>query len=137
MLARMLLTPLVVALLSAPAIAGDVERYSLERTDDGFVRMDLQTGQMSICTERANQLVCRPAADERDAYRAEIDALESRLEILEERMARLEEGSLVRPEAVLPDDEEFERTLSRMERFLRSFMGIAREFEREDQPDRT
>jgi hypothetical protein len=38
-----------------------------------------------------------------------------------------------RIEKSLPTEEDFNRTMSYMERFFRSFMGIVRDFENEDQ----
>jgi hypothetical protein len=138
MIARTALVALIAgAVLTAPAMAQDTERYRLERTEDGFVRMDLETGQMSICRERGEQLICRAAADERDAYRTDVEDLEARVEVLEERLAEIERRSVLRPDTVLPSQEEFERSLSYMEQFFRRFFGLVREFEDEETPDRT
>lgn len=54
-------------------------RYVLEREGEYFVRMDRQTGAMSLCTMEGGELVCRIAADERETLLTEIDALQSRL----------------------------------------------------------
>jgi hypothetical protein len=132
-----LLSLLVAAAMTTAAVAEETERYRLERTQDGFVRMDLSTGQMSICRERGEQLVCRGAVDEREAHQRDIVELESRLEALEQRLAELERRSLLRPDAVLPSQEEFERSLSHMEQFFRRFLGLMRELEEEPTPDRT
>lgn len=138
MLARTSLAPLLLALLlAAPAAAEDAERYRLERTADGFVRMDLSTGRMSVCRERGEQLVCRTAVEEREAHHRDVVELESRIEALEARLAELERRSILRPDAVLPSEEEFERTLSYMERFFRRFLGLVQELEDEPVPDRT
>ena len=51
------------------------DRYVLERTEDGFVRMDRQTGEMSVCREQSGSLVCRSAADDRTVIDAELEAL--------------------------------------------------------------
>lgn len=129
------------ALSIVPASAQDAERFSMERTDTGFVRMDRVTGQMSICTERDGQLVCKLAADERKAFEGEVDRLAAKLDELERRIAAVES----RPPAGLPSESEFEQSLSMMERFFRHFWGIVKEFEREETtktpdapaPDRT
>src|SRR5687767_12917657 len=82
---------IALATMSAPAfaigaLAQDAERYQLERTDQGYVRMDTRTGEMSICEERSGQLVCRLAADERAAFQDEIDRLSESLSSLEGRV---------------------------------------------------
>jgi hypothetical protein len=68
---------------AAPALAGPPpagERYAIERTADGFVRLDRTTGEMSYCRlEGAANLVCRLAADERAAYESKISALTNQI----------------------------------------------------------
>lgn len=129
----------VLVALASPAAAQETERYQLERTQDGYVRLDTTTGRVTLCEERDGQLICRMAAEDRAAYDREFDALQDRIEALEGRIAALESG---RPAAQLPDEQEFEQTLGYMERFFRRFMGIVRDFERdlapsEPVPDRT
>ena len=48
------------------------ERYRMERTEDGFVRMDQSTGQMSVCRERRYRARLPRRRDEREAYHREI-----------------------------------------------------------------
>ena len=48
---------------------------------NGYVRMDTQTGEMSICEEKSGQLVCKMAADERTAFQDEIDRLQTELKV--------------------------------------------------------
>ena len=38
--------------LAGASLAAATERYRLERSDSGYVRMDTQTGEMSTCEER-------------------------------------------------------------------------------------
>jgi hypothetical protein len=51
---------------------------------------------------------------------------------LEDRVARLENSMTARIEKSLPTEEDFNKTMSYMERFFRSFMGIVRDFENEN-----
>ncbi|MGB3500208.1 MAG: hypothetical protein WBA44_01185 [Mesorhizobium sp.] len=111
------------------ALAQESDRYSIERTDTGYVRMDRQTGEMSICNETRGELVCRLAADDRDAYEGEIDRLAGRLDAVEKRLAALEQSPPSAGE--LPSDETVDRSISIMERFFRSFFGIMRDLEKE------
>lgn len=125
----MLAAAALTALSVAPSVAQDVERYRLERTDDGYVRLDTTTGRTTLCQERSGQLVCKMAVEERSAFEGQIDDLEARIDALENRLATLEAGG--RSEE-LPSEEEFEQTLGYMERFFRRFMGIVEEFDREE-----
>jgi hypothetical protein len=103
-------------------------RYELEKTEDGYVRMDKSTGEMSICKEANGQLVCRIAADERATYDENLTSLTKRVEALEQKLAT-SDGSLPKSQNAMPSEEEFDKTLSMMERFMRRFMGVVREFE--------
>jgi len=122
-------------LIAGAANAAEAERYRLEKSETGYVRMDTRSGEMSICEERAGQLVCRVAADERSAFQAEVDGLDSRVKTLEARVEALENSLAARLENSLPSEEDFEKTMSYMERFFRGFLGIVREFE-EERPGR-
>jgi hypothetical protein len=121
------------ALLAGVAHGEDAQRYRLERTDSGgFVRMDTQTGAMSTCQEKDGQLVCRLAADERTAFQDEIDRLQGQVKALDERVAKLENSLSQRLESSLPTEEDFNRTMNYMERFLRGFMGIVKDMEKDE-----
>ena len=109
------------ALASAPALA-ESGRYVMEKTDEGYVRMDTASGEMSICTEKSGQLVCKLAADERAAFQDALDRLEDRVARLEERVDRT---------LAYPSEQEFEQGLDNMEKFFRRFLGIVEEFDRE------
>lgn len=128
---RMILV-LATAAAAAPALAQDVQRYTMERTPTGYVRMDNQTGEMSICAEQSGQMVCKLAADDRRAYESDIDRLTRRVDELEQRLGALEAKSPA-PASDLPSEETFEQSLNYMERFFRRFMGIVKDFEREEE----
>src|SRR6266540_7454774 len=119
----------LVSLIAASALSEEAERYRLEKSANGYVRMDTQTGAMSICEERSGQLVCKMAADERAALQDEIDQLQSSVKALDERVAKLENSPTARLESTLPTEEEFNKTMSYMERFLRGFMDIVKDMD--------
>lgn len=122
----------------ARAAEAEAGRYRLERTEQGFVRLDTATGAVSLCRFQGENLICRMAADERSAYQDRIDQIEKRLAALERKI-----GTGDRPAASgLPSDAEIDRSIGVMERFMRSFMGLVDEFRSEDKtsspvPDRT
>lgn len=62
------------------------ERFQLKRDGDAFIRLDKQTGAMSICDRKGSRLICRLAADERTALQDEIASLQDRLDKLESRL---------------------------------------------------
>ena len=119
------------ALALMPASAAETaERYRLERTEDGYVRLDTQTGAMTLCREADGRLVCAPAAQGSESP-SEVESLRERLRVLEGKVAALESGA---PVAGLPPEEEFERGIGYMERFFRMFMGLVKEFEGDRTP---
>ncbi|MDI6025394.1 hypothetical protein QBK99_04145 [Corticibacterium sp. UT-5YL-CI-8] len=119
----------IIAILTANTAGAQEQRYQLEKTENGYVRMDTRTGEMSICEEKSAQLVCRVAADERTAMQDEVDRLRGDVSALHDRVIKLENSLSARLESKLPSDEEFEKTMGYMERFFRSFMGIVKEQE--------
>ncbi|MBX3578600.1 MAG: hypothetical protein KF723_15455 [Rhizobiaceae bacterium] len=116
-------------LIAFAASAAAEERYRLEKSADGYVRMDTRTGAMSICQESGGQLVCRAAADERTAYEDDIGRLQEGIDALEKRVAALENRAI--PEMMLPSEENFEKSLSYMEQFFRRFLGVVKDFEKD------
>ena len=137
-----LISPLLLMSLLAGASAAEPDRYRLEKTPNGYVRMDTRTGEMSICQEKWGELVCRMAADERTAVHDEMERLQTELKALddqlatvkalEDRVTKLENSVTAKIEQSLPTEEDFNKTMSYMERFFRSFMGIVRDFENEN-----
>ena len=124
--------------LIAPAQAfaeeAAVNRYTMEKTETGFVRLDTRTGEMSICTEQGGQLVCRLAADERRALEEILADLSARVDALEQHL----EGPLPMDKSTdIPDEAEIDRALGAMEKLMRSFSGMVDEFRRdfEDRPE--
>jgi hypothetical protein len=137
-----LIVPILLVPLIAGASAAETDRYRLEKTPNGYVRMDTRTGEMSICEERWGELVCKLAADERTAVQDEIDRLQAEIKelddrlasvkALEDRVAKLENSLSARIEQSLPTEEDFNRTMGYMERFFRSFMAIVKDFEADE-----
>src|SRR5690606_16005406 len=127
--ARAAILGLALLPLAVGALAQEEERYRLERTEDGYVRMDTRTGAMTLCQEREGELVCRPASESDDPAPAETDALRERIAALEERVEALEK----QVESSVPLQEEFEQSLTLMERFFRRFIDIVRGLEEEEQ----
>ncbi|MCP8896274.1 hypothetical protein KYK29_15190 [Shinella daejeonensis] len=123
---RILSLSLVMLILAAtdPAAAGGEGRYRMEKTGDGILRLDTATGEMSLCRERDGQIACRMAADERAAFEAELERLTDRVEALEKAVAASADAK-----ARLPTDEEIDRTMSIMEKMMRTFMGIVKGLE--------
>jgi len=123
-----IVVPATLALAPAAAIAQENNaRFALEKSADGFVRMDRVTGEMSICQETGGQLVCKMAADDRTAFENELDRMQENIDALSKRVAILESA----PRSLMPTDEEFDQTMTYMQRFFRGFMDIVKEWDRD------
>lgn len=128
----MSLAALVVAGGPLAASAQESDRYALEKSGDGFVRMDRQSGEMAYCTVSGDGLACKPATEGEAVPAADIARLQEAIAALDRRMVKLENSLAQRLESSLPTDEDFEKTLGYMERFLRSFMGVVKDLEKDD-----
>jgi hypothetical protein len=127
---RAVAVAVILALAVPAAFAQDGDRYALEKSGDGVIRMDRQTGEMTYCETRDGALACRAAADAGRAADHEIARLQEAIAALDRRVVQLENSLAARLESSLPTEEEFEKTLGYMERFVRGFMGVVRDMEK-------
>jgi hypothetical protein len=103
---------LMLAGLAASAQTTSVEnedsRYTFNRADDGYLRLDGRTGQVSMCTRRAVGWACQAVPDERTALEAEIARLQGEnVALKKEFIARnLPLPGTVKPEPPAPKAEE-------------------------------
>ena len=124
---RLIIAAAVLGLSAAGACSEQADRYTMEKTADGYVRLDTRTGEMSICRETGTQLVCQLAADDRLSLEDEIARLEDRLAALEKRVEAVEG----KQSFSLPTQEDMDKTVSVMQRFFQGFLGVVKEFERD------
>jgi hypothetical protein len=97
------------AAAAVPAHAGDApklppSRYVFERIDDGFMRLDNQTGQVAHCSQRQGTWTCETVPEHRDALQEEVARLQSKVASLQEEIARLRAEPEPRPPKPVPDD---------------------------------
>jgi hypothetical protein len=107
--------------LVLPAVAQENGRYQLERGDQGFVRLDTVTGDMTLCRETGDGLACDVTRDDDSDIRRERDQLRDELRDLRRENTRLRED-LERYEDFsadnLPSEEEIEEVATWFERVL-------------------
>jgi len=108
--------------IQAPAVS-EPGRYAMTPTEGGFLRLDTQSGVVSFCTVENGISLCRASADEKAAFEAEISRLRRENAELKSGVA----GAPTKASPGLPSEEEFERTLSMTERFLRRMLKVFRE----------
>jgi hypothetical protein len=72
-----------------PAPASPPGRYSFHRVEDGFLRLDTQTGQVTLCSAHAVGWACQTVPEERAALEQEIERLREQVERFRQENAAL------------------------------------------------
>lgn len=112
-------------LMASSAALAEGARYTMTETDDGFLRLNTETGEVSHCREKAGGFTCDLAADERAAYENQIAALTERLERLEAKTPAERAG--------VPTDEELDEAFGFFESMTKRLARAARIFGEEMQ----
>lgn len=91
--------------LPLSALAEDGSRYSMAPADGGSViRLDRQTGEMSICSSQAGSWSCRPMPDTLSKMKRKIDALRDENENLRGRRSAPRGDSFASRGDTIPPD---------------------------------
>ena len=117
-------------------------RFVMSPTENGFVRLDTETGAMSVCTQRNGRWVCELMEDEAKALQEEVARLRAEVKRLEEQaaLAKRPHGEPTeRPERKLelPTEEEIDKALDYFENIFRKFRERIEKFEDKEQKDGT
>jgi hypothetical protein len=113
------------AFAQAPQL-NDNWRFKMQKVEDGFLRLDAQTGQVSHCRSREGGWVCETAADDRAALEAEIKRLTDRAATLE-RQAKDQTPHQFR----MPTDAELDQMMSFFERVMKRFRSVVENLKKE------
>lgn len=101
---------------------GDESRYTFTRTDDGYLRLDGRTGQVSVCSRRPAGWACQVVPDERTALEAELARLQGENAALKKELLAhsLPLPGVVKPEppAAKVDDLPHDADLNKMMAFV-------------------
>ena len=120
---------------SAPPESED-SRYTFNRADDGYLRLDGRTGQVSICTRRPVGWACQLVPDERSALEAEIARLQGETAALKKDLLARNlplPGSIkpdppapktVEPRLQLPNDADLDKMLNFIEKVWRRLVEM-------------
>lgn len=109
-------------------------RFSMSPTAEGYLKLDSRTGEVTECRRNGDQgYRCTLTPDERSALQGEIDRLAADNTALK---SALKDKGMEPPaggrDAVSPSgpsDQDFDRAMSLMERFMRRFMAVMKESE--------
>ena len=114
----------------------DDSRYTFNRVDDGYLRLDGRTGQVSICAQRPAGWACQAVPDERAALEAEIARLQAEnASVKKELIARnLPLPGTAKPEPpaanpdeprlLLPNDAELNKVMNFVEKVWRRLLEM-------------
>jgi cell division protein FtsB len=97
----------ILACVALPALAQDAaqpqapSRYSFNRVDDGFLRLDNTNGQVAFCSPHTVGWACQAVPEDRAALEKEIARLQGEVASLKQEVANLREPPPLRPPADL------------------------------------
>lgn len=122
-------------------------RYTMHKSDDGFVRLDTETGAMSLCRKSAQAWGCAPMADTGPSSSADVARLQQENTELRAEIKRMEENlglrgdrnksASNRPNFKLPTEKEVDGALDYFERMLKKFQDRLKRLERKSEtPER-
>jgi hypothetical protein len=142
---RFLLPVLVLAPLAAlapagaqtPMPAGSPGRFTMHPADGGVLRLDTQTGVISMCRQAGGSWSCTMMPDDRAAVTDEIERLKAENGELKTAVKRLEEMNGVPAEGTgkprvgmqLPSEEEVDKALDYVQRMIKKFKDKIKELE--------
>jgi hypothetical protein len=101
-------------------------RYTFHKIADGFVRLDMQTGEVSTCSKRTVGWACQAVPEDRAVLESEIARLRTENALLKRdiiaRGLPLPAGTIPEPPIVREDGRELRRGGSDLDRMM-AFMG--------------
>jgi hypothetical protein len=125
---------------------GGDTRFTFHRADDGYLRLDGRSGQVSMCHRRTTGWQCQLVPDERAALEAEISRLQSDAAALKKELlsrnlplpegmrpdqpkSQVPKSQVQRPR--LPDDAELNRIMAVMEKIWRRMVEMIQSVQRD------
>ena len=113
-------------------------RFTLQPSGDQFLRMDTQTGEMSVCQRRLEKWVCEEVADTAKAKDEEIARLTKENERLRARVATLQ-GDTPKNDAdgkiELPTKEDLDKVMGFFEDVMKRFNEMVKRLDKQTQPE--
>ena len=130
--------------------AGAVEtdgRFSMTPTDDGFLRLDSQTGAVALCGRSDGDWICNPVADSQLASQSKLAALKkensdlkAEIEDLQRALnAQLTDGKPsdgTNPGFNVPSEQDVDKLMGFLENLARRFKGMVKELKENNEPGR-
>jgi hypothetical protein len=112
-------------------------RYSMAPVDGGFLRMDTDTGTVSLCAKKASGWNCETVPDDYKAMQQENEALKRELSALRREGAGPGTSAKSERKLELPSEEDIDKAISQVDKYLRKFKGLIEKYQGPDAPGRT
>lgn len=121
-----LAAPMLPALADEAAPESEEGRYTFNKIADGFIRLDMQTGEVSTCTQRTVGWACQAVPEDRAIFENEIARLRTENALLKrDLIARglpLPSGAMPEPPVAREDGQGLRRGGSDFDRVM-ALMG--------------
>lgn len=131
--------PLIAVMVFVVGAAGvnaaqQTGRYVLKQTNDGFLRLDTETGSVAHCLKRDSKWQCDNLKGAGANYDRDLAVLKQQNDALKKRIVRLEakiramsdQSSKPRTKLELPSDQELDEMMGFFEKLVSRFMRFAR-----------
>ena len=117
--------------VAAPAAGQDgAGRFQLKEAGAGrFVRLDSQTGTVSVCSQQGETWTCKAMADDRAELHEEIARLKDENRALTERLDTMV-NKAPKTALELPSDADLDRILTLFEKYFERFMAFIQKLDR-------
>lgn len=126
---------IVFAAVLYQARAEEVGRFTMSPTDDGFLRLDTQSGAISLCRKKGERWACASVADDRLALMREIDRLTRENHGLTNDLKELKRSQPIPPNGTdvprsstpkfdFPSEEEVDEAMKFVEGLLQRFKDM-------------
>lgn len=107
-------------------------RFAMKDIEGGILRMDTKTGRISQCKKKDGEWACESIADDSAGLEDRISELKRENNALRAMLADAEkallaaEGKAREKAKELPNDEELDRVMAFIEKFMRRFFDFAK-----------
>lgn len=119
-----------VAFATQPPQQERLGRYTMQPVEGGFLRLDTESGAVSLCTKQASGFACESVPDGR-AQPTELERLAAENRELRAEVMRLSEqrGSHRERKFELPSEEDVDKALNYIDRMVKKFRDRFKDLE--------
>ena len=117
-------------------------RYAMTPVDGGFLRMDTDTGTVSLCARKTGNWSCETVPDDYKTIQKEADRLAHENASLRRELSELRRdggppSKSSERKLELPSEEEVDKAIGQLEKYLKKFKGLIERQTGGEAPGRT